>query len=396
MRWLKAKCSSKMEENKVKKSKLVVILVSCMAVLAVVLFICSFFILRRASEKEEQARQMTMEALNETRGEEKEKETVQPQETQADAAAVQDSVIAFEDTDDNVFIIQEANIRTEPSTDSDIIETAPKSKLFKRTGISTDWSRLEYNGQTCYVSNDLISTEMPADAVNGELLENGTGDAQVTEQSAGRVVVIDPGHQGQGDSGQEPIGPGASETKPRVSSGTSGTVSGLDEYELNLIVSQQLRDELQSRGYTVYMTRESHDVSMSNKERADYAAAQGGDIFVRIHANGSEDSSVSGALTMAPSDSNPFLSADLIEQSQALSQCVIDSYVAATGFNNQGVYMTDDMSGINWCTMPVTIVEMGYMSNPSDDASMADPTMQVRMVDGIANGIDKYFASRGN
>ena len=307
---------------------------------------------------------------------------------------MQDSVIAFEDADDNIFIIEEANIRTEPSTDAQVIETAPKSKLFKRTGISADWSRLEYNGQTCYVSNDLISTEMPEEAVNGELLENGTGDAGVAEQTSGKIVVIDPGHQGHGDSGQEPIGPGASETKPRVSSGTSGSVSGLDEYELNLIVSLQLRDELQSRGYTVYMTRETHDVSMSNKERADYAASVGGDVFVRIHANGSEDSSVSGALTMAPSDGNPFLSSDLITQSQALSQCVIDSYVAATGFNNQGVYMTDDMSGINWCSMPVTIVEMGYMSSPSDDAAMADPSMQVNMVDGIANGIDQYFASQ--
>lgn len=378
-----------MEEGNVKKNKLAIILVSVVALLAVVLFVCSFFMLKQAKKTKEEAKQMMLEALDETREEGKasDSQVVEPTETQ-------DSVIAFEDADDNIFIIEEANIRTEPNTDAQVIETAPKSKLFKRTGISADWSRLEYNGQTCYVSNDLISTEMPEEAVNGELLENGTGDAGVAEQTSGKIVVIDPGHQGHGDSGQEPIGPGASETKPRVSSGTSGSVSGLDEYELNLIVSLQLRDELQSRGYTVYMTRETHDVSMSNKERADYAASVGGDVFVRIHANGSEDSSVSGALTMAPSDGNPFLSSDLITQSQALSQCVIDSYVAATGFNNQGVYMTDDMSGINWCSMPVTIVEMGYMSSPSDDAAMADPSMQVNMVDGIANGIDQYFASQ--
>lgn len=378
-----------------KKNKLAIILVSVVALLAVVLFVCSFFMLKQAKKTKEEAKQMTLEALDETREEEKaaDSQVVEPTEAQ-ESQESQDSVIAFEDADDNIFIIEEANIRTEPSTDAQVIETAPKSKLFKRTGISADWSRLEYNGQTCYVSNDLISTEMPEEAVNGELLENGAGDAGVAEQTSGKIVVIDPGHQGQGDSGQEPIGPGASETKPRVSSGTSGSVSGLDEYELNLTVSLQLRDELQSRGYTVYMTRETHDVSMSNKERADYAASVGGDIFVRIHANGSEDSSVSGALTMAPSDANPFLSSDLITQSQALSQCVIDSYVAATGFNNQGVYMTDDMSGINWCSMPVTIVEMGYMSSPSDDAAMADPSMQVNMVDGIANGIDQYFASQ--
>ena len=51
-----------------------------------------------------------------------------------------------------------------------------------------------------------------------------------------------------------------------------------------------------------------------------------------------------------------------------MSQCIVYSYCQATGFRNRGVYITDDMSGINWSTMPVTIVEMGFMSNPCDDS----------------------------
>lgn len=340
--------------------------------------------LKKAEKAKVEAEKAAMEVSSETTAEEEQEAEVTPEA----------EVPEFEETNDNVFIIvAEANLRKEPAINAEIVETAPKSKLLKRTGIGEAWSRLEVNGKECYVSNELISTEMPAEAVDGTLLENGMGDADVGTGASGKIVVIDPGHQRHGDSSQEPIGPGASETKAKVTSGTSGCVSGWDEYELNLEVSLQLRDELVRRGYTVYMTREIHDVEISNKERAAFAEAHNGDIFVRIHANGSENSSVSGALTMAPTDGNGFLSAELIDESQELSQYVIDAYIAATGFNDQGVYQTDTMSGINWCTMPVTIVEMGYMSNPSDDAAMADPAMQVKIVDGISNGIDAYFAA---
>ena len=51
------------------------------------------------------------------------------------------------------------------------------------------------------------------------------------------------------------------------------------------------------------------------------------------------------------------------------------------------------MTGINWAKMPVTIVEMGFMSNRSDDLFMASASGQAKIVTGIANGIDQYFNS---
>ena len=208
----------------------------------------------------------------------------------------------------------------------------------------------------------------------------------------GKMVAIDAGHQAQGDSTQEPIGPGASQTKARVASGTSGCVSKVPEYQLNLTVAIKLRDELQKRGYSTYMIREDNEVNVSNAERAQLASQSGADILVRIHANGSEDSSVSGALTMAPSSSNPYVDSQVVQECQKLSQLVIDSFCAATGANNQGVYQTDEMSGLNWCTIPATLVEMGYMTNPDEDARMQTEEYQALMVQGIADGIDSYFA----
>ena len=204
------------------------------------------------------------------------------------------------------------------------------------------------------------------------------------------VVVIDPGHQGSGDSTKEPNGPGSTEMKARVTSGTAGVSTGVAEYVLNLDISLKLKTELENRGYTVYMTRSTHNVNISNMERAQYASSVGADIAVRIHANGSSNASVNGAETLAPSTSNPYV-AHLANASQSLSRCVVNEYCSATGFKNRGVIASDTMTGINWSEVPVTILELGFMSNAAEDQTMQDATMQNNMVQGIANGIDAYF-----
>ena len=210
------------------------------------------------------------------------------------------------------------------------------------------------------------------------------------QQKRTQTVVIDPGHSAVVAEGTEPLGPGSTENKAADTSGTSGTVSGLAEYELTLSVSQKLRDVLQDRGYTVLMTRESNDVPVSCIERADVANNAEADAFVRIHANGSEDSSVKGAMTICITPDNPFYP-ELYEQARALSDCIINKLSESAGCENDGVWETDSMSGNNWSQVPATIVEMGYMTNPEEDALMATEDYQNKIVRGIADGIDQYF-----
>ena len=216
-----------------------------------------------------------------------------------------------------------------------------------------------------------------------------TGAAQAEEKQ--KVIVIDAGHQTRAMSATEPIGPGSSQRKAKVTGGASGCVTHLPEYKLNLQVAKKLQKELVNRGYKVIMVRTKNNVRMSNVQRAKVANKYKADAFIRIHANSAGSSSVKGALTIAPASNNRYMTKANRKASQKLSKKVLKAMCKTTGAKNRGVMYTNSMTGINWCKVPVTIVEMGFMSNPSEDRKMAKASYQKKIVKGIADGIDNFF-----
>lgn len=217
-------------------------------------------------------------------------------------------------------------------------------------------------------------------------------DAASSKKKAAKpkVVVIDAGHQTRAMTSTEPIAPGSSQRKMKVTGGTVGCVTRLPEYKLNLQVAKRLRAELEKRGYKVIMVRTKNDVRITNIQRAKVANKAKADAFVRIHANAAGSSGVKGALTIAPASSK-HVGAKVCKRSQLLSQKVLKYLCRRAGAKNRGVMYTNTMTGINWSKVPVTIVEMGFMSNPAEDRKLAKPSYQKKIAAGIADGLDAYF-----
>ncbi len=291
------------------------------------------------------------------------------------------------------------------SSSSESFQTEPSSsESFQTESASSDVSQAESSSSESFqaesASSD-VSQAKPSSSEpsQGELSssEPSTPELPVlpplqvqSPLTGGHIIAIDAGHQARGNKEKEPLGPGSEEMKAKVSSGTRGVSTGVYEYELNLTIAQALQAELEARGYTVVMIRDSHDVDISNKERAETANASGAEVFLRIHANGSEKSSVQGTLTICNTASSPF-NPGIHDESYRLSQEVLSHMVALMGSKDRGIWETDTMSGINWCTIPVTIIEMGYMSNAEEDERMQTADYQSLIVQGIADGVDAYF-----
>ena len=325
--------------------------------------------------------------------EEDENESTEEQEEEVQAESP--SVTFDESVAVAAWTTSNLNLREQPNGNSTVITVISKGTELKKGAEENGWVQVKVGDTIGYVSAQYISNTKPEEK---PVEQNATQTPNTSKVEAipgqkrdpnNTVVVIDPGHQLRGDNNKEPNGPGSSTMKARVTSGTTGVATGVAEYILNLDISLKLKAELENRGYVVHMTRSTHDVNISNKERAEYANSVNADIAVRIHANGAGPN-VRGAETLAPSAGNPYVS-HLSKASISLSRCVINAYCAATGFSNRGVKTNDTMTGINWSSVPVTIIELGFMSNAEEDRAMQDAIMQNNMVQGIANGIDAYF-----
>jgi len=240
--------------------------------------------------------------------------------------------------------------------------------------------------------NTVVDQNPPAGSMlpkGGTVVLGVAGHREAHAVFSGFVVCIDPGHQSRSDQSPEPIGPGANATKPRVLGGTTGVSTRIPEYEIALQISMNLKQKLEAAGVKVVMTRQTNDVNVSNAERARIANAAAADLFVRIHADGSPDPSISGISTLYP-EGNQW-TASIAQPSKRAAGLIHAAIISATGAVCRGTIARGDLSGFNHSQVPVVLVESGFMSNPVEDRLLASPHYQDKLVQGIAEGIFAYF-----
>jgi N-acetylmuramoyl-L-alanine amidase len=236
------------------------------------------------------------------------------------------------------------------------------------------------------------SSENSSSIVPSSSSSAASSEAQASSagNTARRVICIDPGHQAKVDLSEEAIAPNSNVMKTKNPGGTEGVVTKLPEYKLNLEVALKLEQQLKSLGYQVVMTRDNNDGDISNIGRAQVANNCNADMFVRIHADGVDQQSANGISVLYPG--GQYISdTALLTQSKKVAQDLLDGMVASTGANNRKLSERSDMTGFNWCTRPMALIEMGFMSNPDEDQKMSTDAYQNELVTGMVNGINKYF-----
>ncbi len=205
------------------------------------------------------------------------------------------------------------------------------------------------------------------------------------------VVVIDPGHDLRANLATEPIGPGAVTRKIKDGGGTRGVVSGVREADLVLDVSLRLRRLLQRAGVRVVMTRSATaGTSIGNVARARIANGAGAALFLRVHADGHPDPTARGTHVLVPALRRGWTD-DVYGPSLRAARIVLRELLSSLGFPDRGIQEHGDFTGFNWADVPVILVELGFMTNRTEDRALATDRVRAAAASALCRGTLRFL-----
>ncbi len=214
---------------------------------------------------------------------------------------------------------------------------------------------------------------------------------------AGRVIVLDPGHNGGNATHSAAINRQVRDGRGGMKAcNTTGTAAldGYPEHAFNWDVATRVRDTLSAKGFTVIMTRpDDSGVGPCVDERAAIGNRGDAAAVVSIHADGSPGANSHGfhvaysAPPLNPAQGEPSIRlATTLRDSFAAAGFTPSTYVGSHGLDPRG-----DLSGLNLSERPTALVECGNMRHPGDAAVLESPQGRARIATVIANAVIAYL-----
>lgn len=327
----------------------------------------------------------------------KQEKTTEVEATDEDSMVDSDGFLTVRDyvvtTQDNV------NVRKTPEEKGEVYITLDKGVNLTRTGIKDEWAKVLINGGIFYIQTKYLE----------ETTIKWATETDVNKVS--HVVFIDPAKQITEDEALEPISPevdapalndngeyatassaSMAGMKAKMGEGAMGKSTGTFEYDVTLSIATYLNAELVKRGYTVFMSRTTNNVDISNAKRAEMANAADAEIYIKIEAPASNDPTASGVLGFIATSTNSH-TGQLYQKNYELCYDVLKQTCQNTGATRMGIYETDNLTSLNYCDMPATVLSVGFLSNENDDIALSTEEYRKKVAGGIAKGIDDYFQS---
>ncbi len=186
----------------------------------------------------------------------------------------------------------------------------------------------------------------------------------------GKIITIDPGHGGT-DPGA--IGP-----------------TGLMEKNVTLPISMKLKKALEAKGAKVYMTRTTDvDVYGPNasgpdelQARVDVGTRSKSDLFISVHINSFSNPSVGGIATYYY---------EKTQYDTRLANRIQTTIADESGFGGDRGIQPGNLYVLRRSLMPAVLVELGFISNPKEEALLKKDSVQQDFADEIASGVENYF-----
>ncbi|MEU8247938.1 N-acetylmuramoyl-L-alanine amidase [Nonomuraea sp. NPDC048916] len=227
-----------------------------------------------------------------------------------------------------------------------------------------------------------------------------TAAATGAEPLAGKVIVIDPGHNGGNYRDPKAINRKVNVLTQWKACDTTGTQTAgrYTEAAFTWDVANRMAKILKSRGATVKLTRSDNDsVGPCITERAAIANRAKADAAISVHADGSAPANQGFHVIMPKKINGPV--DPVVGDSRKLGIAVRDAYRKGTGLpystyiGSKALDFRNDLGGLNLSTVPKIFIEAGNMKNPAEAAKFGDPKFRQKIALALSNGLQQYFRS---